>query len=132
MKDIRGISATTVRNAIFRVFGIQNLPPVSKKKNPKRISQWKAATEVAQCYDKLYTIASNNTSYINHIARTAFPALSDEALTVEHCVYTAAVCDIVLNPRYPDIECAKTLLKHRMLKFQVINIVLQNLAIDCD
>ena len=124
MKDLRGINATTVRNAIFRVFGIKNLPPINRKKNAREISEWKASAEVADCYDKLYTIVSKDTTYINHIARTAYPALSEEALSIDHCIYTAAMCDIILNPRYPDIECAKAPLKRRMEKFKVICILL--------
>jgi len=132
MKDLRGITATTVRNAIFRIFGMTNLPPINKKKNPKEISQWKTSAEVAACYEKLYTCVANNTFYINHIARTVFPTLSDAALSIDHCGYTAAVCDIVLNPSYPDIECAQAPLKRRMKRFKVISVLVKNFAIDCD
>ena len=33
--------------------------------------------------------------------------------------YTAAVCDIILNPDYPDTECAKKPLERRFQKFKV-------------
>lgn len=128
MKDIRGVHATAVRNAIFRVFGMRHLPPVSKKKNPKQISDWKASKEVGQCYDKLYDDLSG-TLYIENIVRTAFPTLQGAELTVDHCVYTAAMCDIVLNPDYPDIECAQAPLQRRIRKFKVTYVIFHKLSV---
>src|SRR5688572_30489068 len=115
MKDLRGTSAAAVRSAILKEFGLQT--PNSKKKNlPVDISEWKKMKKVKDCYYKLYDDEENA---IEVIAKQAFPSLShdDNLLFNDIYVYTAAVCDIILNPDYPDIECAKKPLERRFRKF---------------
>lgn len=119
MKDIRGINASAVKNAIFRVFGMNNLPPINRQKNSKEISDWKASNEVAQCYTKLFQIGPDGISNINHIARIAYPSMREKSLSVDYCAYIAGVCDIILNPQHHSIEISKSALQRRICKFKV-------------
>ena len=105
MKDLRGIHVSAVKTAIFKEFGLQ----VISKKNVKVIADWKKSKQVRECYQKLY---AENDNTIEKIAKRAFPSISEDDETFENIyIYTAAVCDIVLNPKYPDIECSKNPLR---------------------
>ena len=58
---------------------------------------------------------------IENISKHAFSniSLDDESTFNDIYVYTAAVCDILLNPEYPDLKCAKKPLKRHFQKFKV-------------
>jgi hypothetical protein len=114
MKDLRGVHAAAVKNAIFKEFGLQALPG---KKRASDILEWKKLNKVKESYLKLY---DNDGSVMENIAKLAFPSISEEDGSFNNIyTYTAAVCDIVLNPDYPDIECAKKPLERRFKKFKV-------------
>jgi hypothetical protein len=62
----------------------------------------------------------DNHNAIENIAKHAFPSVSSgDELFDDIYVYTAAICDIVLNPDYPDLECAKKPLELQFRKFKV-------------
>ena len=119
MKDLRGTHAAQVRNAIFRFFRLPTLTSNNRKKNINEVLSWKKSDEVYRAYVKLF-----DDNVIHDIAKQAFPLVAandaNEDLYYEICVYTAAVCDIILNPDYPDVECSKKPLELRLRKFKVI------------
>ena len=116
MKDIRGSHAAAVRSGILKEFGLQIVS--NKQRNVTGdVAKWKKSKKVKECFDKLYDDSENA---IENIAKYAFPQITrDEESFDSIYVYTAAVCDIVLNPDYPDIECTKKPLQRRFLKFKV-------------
>ena len=114
MKDVRGIHAAAVRNAIFREFGLQI---TNSKRNANSVMEWKKSNRVRECYNKLY---DSNNNAIENIARYAFPNISEDDESFDDIyTYTAAVCDIVLNPEYPELEFAKKPLERRFQGFKV-------------
>ena len=119
MKDIRGFNVVAIKKVIFRVFGMNILPPINNQKNSKEISEWKASLEVAECYNKLFQLGNDGTTNINHIACITFPTLCEKPLSIDLYAYIASVCDIVLNPNHPSIEISKTSLQRRMEKYKV-------------
>ena len=61
---------------------------------------------------------------IDNIVKQAFPLFADSdandnELYYDICVYTAAVCDIILNPIHPDVEYSKKPLELRFRRFKV-------------
>ncbi|GES72507.1 hypothetical protein GLOIN_2v1780813 [Rhizophagus clarus] len=94
MKDIRGSHASAVRTAIFRNF-------------------------VADSYKKLYA----DDATIENIAAIAFPSSIITANEEEYSdiyIYTASICNIILNPNYPILEISKKALMLRFQKFKEI------------
>ena len=117
MKDVRGIHAQAVRNVIFKEFKLQTLTG-NRQRNPASILEWKNSKKVRECYSRLY---DDNYNAIENIAKYAFPGSSSEDESFGSIYsYTAAVCKIVLNPDYPDMECAKKPLERRFQRFKVI------------
>src|SRR4051795_11338771 len=115
MKDVRSTSAAAVRSAILKEFGLQT--PNSKKKNLiVDILEWKKLKKVKDCYYKLY---DDDDNVIEDIAKQAFLTSCDDKSFNDLYIYTAAVCDIILNPYYPNTECAKKPLERRFRKFKV-------------
>ena len=113
MKDVRGSHAVAVKNAIFHEF---NLEPIKNRKK-MTVTEWKKTKKVKECYMRLYDDEENVT---NKITRRAFPNITETNESFyEIYIYTATVCDIVLNPDYPDIECAKKPLQRCFQRFKV-------------
>src|ERR1700741_1977536 len=101
MKDVRGSHVLAVRNTIFQTFGLHSLT-ASRRKNSRDILEWKKSKDVQDSYNKLF----NDEVAIEDITNTAFPSLStaSEEEFNDMYIYTASVCDIILNPDNPVIE----------------------------
>jgi hypothetical protein len=58
---------------------------------------------------------------IENIAIMAFPSLADASDDIfnDMYIYTASVCDIVLNPNYSTLELSKNALELRFQRFKV-------------
>lgn len=115
MKDMRGSHVSAIRTAILRTFGLQLAS--GRRRNSKEIIEWKQSEEVNDSYNKLFTEGT----MIENITTLAFPSLSDagDEKFNDMYIYTASVCDIILNPRYPSLEVTKKSLELRLIKFRV-------------
>ena len=71
MKDVRGTSAASVRNAISKEFKLE-IPASNKQKNLYHITEWKKSMNVKECYNKLY---ADDDNVIEDITRYAFLTL---------------------------------------------------------
>lgn len=117
MKDLRGSHVSAVRNAITRTFGLQLLAS-SRRRNSKDILEWKSSREVGNSFNSLYNDGGVS---IENITNNAFPSLTkanDNEFNNMYA-YTASVCDIILNPKYPSLEVSKKALELRFKKFKV-------------
>src|SRR5436189_5112556 len=115
MKDMRGSHVSAVRTAIFRKFGLQLAS--SRRKNSRDIMDWKQSKEVKGSHNKLFT----EDTAIEEITNSAFPSLSnaDDEKFNDMYIYTASVCDIILNPNCPTLEISKPEMELRLEKFRV-------------
>src|SRR5213082_191059 len=115
MKDMRGSHVSAVRTAIFRKFGLQLAS--SRRKNSRDIMDWKQSKEVKDSHNKLFT----EDTAIEEITNSAFPSLSnaDDEKFTDMYIYTASVCDIILNPNCPTLEISKPEMELRLEKFRV-------------
>src|SRR5437763_849125 len=115
MKDMRGSHVSAVRTAIFRKFGLQLAS--SRRKNSRDIMDWKQSKEVKDSHNKLFT----EDTAIEDITNSAFPSLSnaDDEKFNDMYIYTASVCDIILNPNCPTLEISKPEMELRLEKFRV-------------
>src|SRR2546423_1191927 len=115
MKDIRGSHVSVVRTAILRKFGLQLTS--NRRKNSREILDWKQSKEVKDSYNKLFT----EEIAIEEITTFAFSSLTntDEDKFNDIYIYTASVCDIILNPNCPTLEVSKAAMELRLKKFRV-------------
>lgn len=115
MKDLRGSHVSAIRTAIFKTFGLQLAS--GRRKNSKDIMEWKQSKEVNDSYNKLFTEGTT----IENITNLAFPSLTDanDEKFNDMYIYTASVCDIILNPNYPSLEVSRKSLELRLIKFKV-------------
>src|SRR5271168_4353859 len=116
MKDVKGTHVLAIRNAISKAFGLVLLTSKGQK-NSKDILEWKESEEVTKSYNKLY----NGKLVIENITSIASPSLigtTDEKFN-DMYIYTASVCDIILNPDNLTLEVSKKSLELRLQKFKV-------------
>jgi len=77
----------------------------NSKRNLNNVLKWKKSKKVKECYTKLY---DNDDNVIENITKYTFPNISNNNKSFDNIyVYTVAMCDIVLNPDYSDLKCAK-------------------------
>src|SRR2546421_434986 len=103
MKDMRGSHVSAVQTAIFRKFRLQLAN--SQHKNSRDVLDWKQSKEVKNSHNKLFT----EDTAIEKITNSAFPSLTnaDDEKFNDMYIYTASVCDIILNPNCPTLEISK-------------------------
>src|SRR5256885_17272520 len=101
MKDIRGAHVAAVRNAIFKTVGLTQLSS-TRRKNSKDVMVWKSSKEVKAEYNNLY----KDETLIENITAATIPSLNDASVESfsNMYIYTASVCDIILNPNYPSLD----------------------------
>lgn len=112
---MRGSHVSAIRTAIYKTFGLQLAS--GRRKNSKDIMEWKHSKEVNDSYNKLFTEGTT----IENITNLAFPSLADvnDEKFNDMYIYTASVCDIILNPNYPSLEVSRKSLELRLIKFKV-------------
>src|ERR1044072_9733806 len=100
MKDIRGSHVSAVKSIIFKYFKLQLTS--SRRKPSMDVAGWKSSKDVNENYKKLY----NDAFTLENIIDIAFPSLpaDDEKEYSDMYIYTASICNIILNPKYPSIE----------------------------
>ena len=108
-----------IRHAIFKTF--DDLTMLNKRTTAIDISRWKSSEKLDECFKKLYNVNNSNTDFIDTITRVAFPIYKDKELSSDIYVYTASICDIIMNPKFPDIECSRKYLEKRINLFKVID-----------
>lgn len=115
MKDTRGSHVSAIRTAIFKTFGLQLAS--GRRKNSREIMEWKQSKEVKDSYNKLFT----DDTAIENITNSAFPTFTDanDEKYNDLYIYTASVCDIILNPNYSSLEVSKKALELRLKRFRV-------------
>ena len=115
IKDMRGSHVSAVWITIFRKFELQLAD--SWHKNSQDILNWKQSKEVKDSHNKLFT----EETAIEEITNSAFPSLAnaDDEKFNDMYIYTASVCDIILNPNCPTLEISKPEMELRLEKFRV-------------
>jgi len=115
MKDMRGSHVSAIRTAILKTCKLQLAS--SKRKNSKDILEWKQSKEVKDNYNRLFTEGI----MLEMITNAAFPSLhdADDERFNNLYIYTASVCDILLNPDYPTLKVSKKSLELRLKRFRV-------------
>jgi hypothetical protein len=119
MKNYRGAACQNVRNSIWKVFGVEKLPLLKSSAGASEIVRWKQSAEVADCFRSLFVQNESGAYWIDLIARNAFSTAAVPTLTHDHCAFTLAVCDIILNPRSRSVQCTQKRMKRRVEKFLV-------------
>lgn len=111
MKDVRGYNVTAVRNAASKKFGLQLAS--GRRRNSQDVS---TSEKVDDSYKRLFT----EDDAIDNITLSAFPLLkaaTDDEYN-DWYIYTASVCDIILNPSHHTVITQKSL-ELRLQKFKV-------------
>ncbi|CAG8741155.1 2923_t:CDS:2, partial [Ambispora leptoticha] len=83
----------------------------------EEIMKWKRSDQVAACFRSLFQQNDDGVYWVAVIARTAFSTIAVPDLSNEHCAFTLAVCDILLNPRSRKIVCIVNSMKRHMAKY---------------
>ncbi|RIB05109.1 hypothetical protein C2G38_2047870 [Gigaspora rosea] len=117
MKNYWGAAFQNVRNLIWKVFGVEKLPLLKSNAGVSEIVRWKQSVEVADCFCSLFVQNESGAYWIDLIARNTFSTAAVPTLTHDHCAFTLAMCNIILNPRSRSVKCTEKRMKHHIEKF---------------
>jgi hypothetical protein len=123
---LRGTIANRVRNAIFAVFGEDQLPHIDTKSTPQEMKEWKDSEKLKKAYEKLNQRISGETekTWCARIIQKTWP--NADNLSKEKVAFGVAVCHYVLNPQTEslkiDDEDIRRLMKiHKVRNIKKIN-----------
>src|SRR5260363_158007 len=97
MKNNQGAALQSIRSALWKVFGSEQLPSLKSNAKASIIVKWKKKPKIGECHRLLFETNSENMFWISAIARAAFSEIMVLTLTSEHCAFSLAVCNIFLN-----------------------------------
>lgn len=103
---------------MFAVFGEQKLEFIDNTASPVKIAEWKMSEKTREAYAELF----ENHDLLSKIAYSVFKQNKDEELSIMHCAYTLAICDILLNPKSSGIKCNDKSVVKRVNAFLVSSI----------
>ena len=103
---------------MFVTFGEQHLDRVDNNTPFPKLAEWKTSPKTQAAYNKLFT----NHELLSKIGYSVFKQYKEKELTTMHCAYILSICDILLNPKSPDIKCNNKSVVRRVNAFLVNNI----------
>ena len=119
MKNHRGAALQSVRSAMWKTFGAEQLPSLKSNAKAPAIVKWKENPKIGDCHRLLFEKNSDDVFWITAITRAAFSEVAVPTLTSEHCAFALAVCDIFLNPRSKSITCDEKNMRRHIKKYLV-------------
>ena len=80
MKNYRGTALSNVRNAMWKVFGVEKLPPLRSNASAADVIKWKQSQPVIDTFNSLFEKNSDDVFWITAIARAAFTEAESQTL----------------------------------------------------
>jgi hypothetical protein len=116
--------ATKTRDAIFAVFGEQQLPPIKTNSSPSEIAKWKNSEEVAECYKKLFKKMTDEEDSPRTISRIIEKVFVGKEYSDVEFSYVVAVCKTVLNPKHNSLQLKESTMKSKVNRYLVSFVIL--------
>ena len=110
---------TQIKQALFSVFGENNLDSINTNVAPSKIMEWKASEKTKSCYKKLFTpISSDPTddpadTYMARILGKIWPTTIPSDIKV---AYAITVCQVTLSQYYENFTMMENIVKNRLIK----------------
>lgn len=113
MKNHQETALSNIWQAIFRVFGAQQLPKLPRHADSKSIAKWKKEEKVIKCHEMLFQRNDDGLLWSAVITREAFNETTQANISNYHLAFTLSVCDIILDPKSRGIICnERAMTKH--------------------
>jgi hypothetical protein len=108
----RGSNASRIREAMFVVFGSDQLPLINTHATSVEITNWKKSDKVRACYNKL-------PSYMERILQRACG--SEKQRSPAQVVFAKTLVKAMLNPKINQIRISEDFMKNKIEKYSVQN-----------
>ena len=118
---------TQIKQALFSVFGENNLDSINTNVAPSKITEWKASNKTKSCYKKLFTPISydQNDTYMARILGKVWPVAMPSDMKMAYCI---TVCQVMLSQHFEKFTMKEDIVKNRLIK----NLVSKNKLNICE
>jgi hypothetical protein len=121
-RSLRGTLTSNIKDAVFSVFGVKNLPTMDTKHTLDDILEWKSKPSVRKCFENLHKQVNNGKTYMTRILQKVWPRNDVREIRHHWIAYAVTVCEILLDPEIPSIQITELIAKPRM-RIHLQNIV---------
>jgi len=106
---------TQIKQALFSVFGENNLDSINTNVSPSKIMEWKASDKTKSCYKKLFTPISSDPidTYMARILAKLWPTTIPSDMKI---AYAITVCQVTLSQHYEKFTMREDIVKDRLIK----------------
>lgn len=110
-----------IKEAMFYVFGANNLPQIKTNSTPTEIHEWKNSRRVKRCYEHLFrAIDPENDPKVSYMSSILERIWSNSERTPQiHMAYAIAVCTTLLNPNNNSIHITRSNIKSKTNRYLV-------------
>ena len=113
---MRSSLTTQIKDAMFAVFGENQLDSINTSATPADVAAWKNSIKTKQCYKKLFkpiNDATPNETYILKILGKVWPGVLPSNIKV---AYAITVCEIMLSQHFEKLTMSENIVKDRLNK----------------
>jgi hypothetical protein len=112
---MRSALTTRIKEAMFSVFGESQLDSINTTAIPGKVAEWKASRKTRDCYQKLFTPISND-STVTYMQKILTKVWSGTTPSNTKMAYAITVCQIMLSDRYDKLTISEDFAKSRLKK----------------
>ena len=124
MRSLRGTLTSKTREAIFSIFGEENLPSINTNASPSEIAKWKKTSKVSTCYKKLFKKINDNDNSPLVLTCIIWKVSNKKKISNVEMAFVCVICVSVLNPKYSKLKLSTKTMKRKIRYFLVSFIIL--------
>jgi len=114
-RSVRGTFTSKVKDVMYSIF--DNLPSINTQATPSQIQDWKARSDVKNCYSKLFKKIKddNPTTYMSKIVED-LRKREKKILSRIQIAYAISICETYLCPHNQTIQISESIVKPKIVK----------------
>lgn len=104
--------STSIKSAMFSIYGSDQLPFINTNASGREISEWKNSDKVKKCYENIHTYMEK---IIEKVCGT-----DPQKISPVQVAFTKASVKMMLNPKIYKIKFNETLMKRKIEQYMVL------------
>ncbi|RIB04374.1 hypothetical protein C2G38_2222564 [Gigaspora rosea] len=114
-RSLKSALPMQIKQALFLVFGENNLDSINTNVAPSKIMEWKASDKTKSCYKKLFTLIFSDSinTYMAKIFAKVWPTTIPLDMKI---AYAITIYKVTLSQHYEKFTIRKDIVKDRLIK----------------
>ena len=108
--------ATRIKDAMFSVFGENQLESINNSALPEEVMTWKNSEKTKSCYNKLFTPFDQDNPNITYMIKILAKVWPSAQASNAKSAFAITVCQTMLSSRHEKLTMKEKVLKKKIKK----------------